>query len=601
MTTTTEQAPPASARPGTPVQRLVASLVMVGLVVTGSTVIAAADLTSTPVLGGHAARYVPADGNAALLRFADGSVQQSESARGTGPAMMLELPAIAGNDQFAQLAGDAALQVQLWRETLTTPGGAAPQTQTLYRLDAAGVGMITTTGGPNGFTFTPAVTVLPADARPGVSWSGEGSALPQGLLGYRSTGSLAAADGGCLLASTTLDYLDGDTGASLLTISEDATWCPGRGIVHTVAMVGDEPVEFTAEPLPVGEASPRELAGEPDTAPASRDWSDAATWAAGELAFTISDPLFGDNPVGTPFDGSGAVTGSGLIALGAGGDVLGYARDGATATRSFIARPGGSIVRITAVGEVLLVATTERRLVAYDTHGVRLWSRGYADLVLAPPVAARPGEVVVVALDGTVSLLDLASGDERWSVELRSDVEAAAAVVAGLVVVADRGQTVHALAVGDGAERWTASADTPSIVAAGGDAVAVVGQTGELTVLEARDGAERWSTSIDGVVRDAVVQDGTLVAMTDEGTFAYALAAETQLWEDVAGDALATDGTRIALLGHDAVAVRAAASGEQVGNVTIGAARIGNIRILLPLADALWVVTTATAGLEVGP
>ncbi|MFT4030000.1 MAG: PQQ-binding-like beta-propeller repeat protein [Protaetiibacter sp.] len=599
MTTTTDQSAPS--RPGTTAQRIVAALVVVGLVLAGSASLAAAELTTAPLGGGRAERFVPEDGQLAIVHHSDGTVEVSESARVTGPGMLLEVPAVPGSHQLEQYEGDAALRLQLWRETLTSPDPAVPQTQTVYRLGPDGVALLTVTGGQAGFTFSPPLIVLPAGARGGISWTGEGDALPQGLLLYHSSGSVAAAATGCLLVSMSVDYIDPDSGETLLATADDSTWCQGRGIVHSVGDVSGTPVDYTAEPLPLGAAIPAELRGTPDTGDAVRDWSDAASWADRELSFVIADPMFGDGPVGSPNDGTGAATASGVLALAAGGELLGYTREGPTATRAFVARPGGGIVRVTAIGEVLLVATTLRQLVAYDDRGMRLWARAYADLVLAPPVSDGAGGAIVVALDGTVARLDLATGAERWSTELRTDAAAAPVVAGGVVAVLDRGPTVHALALADGHERWAASVATPSTLASDGTGIAVVGETGDLTVLESSDGEVRWADAVDGVTRAALVVDGVLVVASDESSTGWELATGSRLWSDPAAIALASDGTRVVLLSDTAVAVRESASGEQLSRVEIGVAGIGTTRQLVPFADSVWVVTSATGGVEVGP
>ncbi|MGN6271740.1 MAG: outer membrane protein assembly factor BamB family protein [Protaetiibacter sp.] len=584
---------PAIARPVSAMQRALVWATVVGVIAAGAVGLAVSDLTMPGVRGGSAARFVPADGTASLVTAADGTRTVHENARGTGPGMLLELPTLAGAHFFEERSSDALTTMQLWRESITYLDEDVPQNSTLYELDERGISMLTSLGGEVGFSYAPGLVVLPADAAPGVTWEGEGAAMPGNLYGYRMTGELSAADAGCLLATTDTRYIESETGDEVLTILEKATWCPGQGIVIDDGDVSGSLVSFRSEQLPeIGG-----LGGDVVTEPAESEWGATSGWRSRDLGFQLSDPAYGDSPQGVPFDGLAAMTSGGTLVASVGSRVAGYTVDGTTATRAWVASPGGDLLEVTAVGEVTLVSTAQRRLLAYDERGARLWSMRFPDVVVAPPTSAGDGDIVVVSLDGTLRRIDLATGETVWSVALRTDVSEAPAIGGGLVVVVDRGGAVLARSLADGVERWSAELFSAERAAIGDGVVAVQGTNSDVWALEARDGAVRWNHDHSGVARTIALVGGTVVSQSDEGTVAWD-AQGRQAWMSGASEALLDDGERIVLVGEHALELRDTA-GELLEEVEIGPAPIGATRSYLATARGIRILQSNTTGLEV--
>jgi outer membrane protein assembly factor BamB len=584
---------PAQPRPVSPLRRALVWVAVIGVVVAGSAGLAASDLTTPAVRGGAAARFVPGDGTASLVTAADGARTVRENARDTGPGLLLELPSLAGAHFFEERTSESLTSAQLWRESLTYLDDDSPQNTTLYELDDRGVSMLTSLGGEVGFSYSPGLVVLPADAAPGVTWQGEGAAMPGNLYSYRMTGEIAAAAEGCLLATTDTRYIEPESGDEVLVILEEATWCPGRGIVLDEGDVSGTRVSFTSEQLP----STGGLARDVVTEPAASEWDEASRWRARDLAFQLSDPAYGDSPQGVPFDGLAAVTSNGTLVASIGSRLAGYTVEGTTATRSWVASPGGDLLEVTAIGEVTLVTTAERRLLAYDERGARLWSMRFPDVVVASPTPAGDGDIVVVSLDGTLRRIDLATGETVWSVALRTDVSEAPAVGGGLVVIVDRGGTVLARSLADGAERWSTELASAERAAIGDGLVAVQGSTGAVWALEARDGARRWDSDQLGVSRRIVVLDGTVVAQSDEGTVAWD-AAGHRIWSSAASEALVSDGDHLVLAGAQALE-RRAPDGELFDEVEIGPGPLGATRVVLATQGGIRILHSNTTGVEV--
>jgi len=596
-TTVAEQSEqPAVTRPVSRLRRALVWFAVVGVVAVGALGLAASDLATAPVRGGNAARFVPADGTAMLVTAGDGTRTVHENARDTGPSLLLELPSNAASHFFGDFTDGELRTAQLWRESVTALDDGTPQTSTLYLLDDRGVSMLASLGGTVGFSYSPSLVMLPADAAPGVTWSGEGDAMPAGLLRYTMTGEITAGADGCLVATTDTRYLERDSGSELVAIAETATWCPGRGVVVDEGDVSGQAVSFVSEELSETGGVAREGV---DTEAAVRDWATASGWRAHELSFQVSDPVYGESAQGLPFDGLAGSVGDGAFVASLGSRLAGYTLDGTLATRRWVASPGGDLLELTTIGEVTLVSTSERRLLAYDDEGVRLWSMRFPDVVLAPPTAVAGGDVVAVSVDGTLRRIDLATGEQLWSTTLRTDVETAPAVGGGLVVVVDRGGAVLARALDDGTARWETELPAAERAAIGGGVVAVQGATAEVWALDPRDGSRRWDGEHHGVSRRLLVVDGVVVSQSDEGTAAWAADGDgTTIWTAGGSEALLAGDGRVVLVDGDSVELRTLA-GEVLERAEIGAAGLGVVRMYLPTAHGLLVLQSNTTGIEV--
>jgi outer membrane protein assembly factor BamB len=352
-------------------------------------------------------------------------------------------------------------------------------------------------------------------------------------------------------------------------------------------------VSFRSEQLPdIGG-----LGGDVVTEPAASEWGTASGWRSRDLGFQLSDPAYGDSPQGVPFDGLAAMTSGGTLVASVGSRLAGYTVEGTTATRSWVASPGGDLLEVTAVGEVTLVSTAERRLLAYDERGARLWSMRFPDVVVAPPTSTGDGDIVVVSLDGTLRRIDLATGETVWSAALRTDVSEAPAIGGGLVVVVDRGGAVLARSLDDGASRWSTELFSAERAAIGDGVVAVQGTNSDVWALEPGDGTVRWNRDHVGVARTIAVLGGTIVSQSDEGTVAWD-AEGRRAWTSGASEALLSDGERVVLVAERALELRDA-DGALLDEVEIGDGPLGATRVYLATARGIRILQSNTTGLEV--
>lgn len=178
-------------------------------------------------------------------------------------------------------------------------------------------------------------------------------------------------------------------------------------------------------------------------------------------------------------------------------------------------------------GETLLVATTDRKLAAFDlASGDRRWQRKFKESVSTPPViasVAEQGERVFVHHgpegEGELESLDAISGEDVWKLPAPTRVVHLAAASDRLWVL-DLEGTLVARSPSDGAELWrheNLGWDPPPF-SVSGDTLFALGRTDSLHAFSGRDGSRFWSTSIHGrYVASPERRGDTLVVLETDG------------------------------------------------------------------------------------
>ena len=189
------------------------------------------------------------------------------------------------------------------------------------------------------------------------------------------------------------------------------------------------------------------------------------------------------------------VASRGIVALDAGTGAVRWQQARSAGSPSMPAIVDGLAVHAAGEGEdTVLVA---RRL----DDGAVEWETPMTVSVTAPVTAA--GDLVLAGTEGGgLRALDSASGEERWSLDLRGAIEAAPAVAAGVAVVtafdssAAEGVVAAVRLSGPGAHGplWrTTFPGRPGAPSMAGDAVHLVTGQGRVVALDLETGDERWS------------------------------------------------------------------------------------------------------------
>lgn len=598
---------PTTAQPHRPTRaaRVTAWVVVVSTVLAGTALIAAADAQPSTDPQNRAESYLPVDGAAQVIIYDTGERWILESAYSTGVGMLIQLPPVAGEHQYTRLQETGRVDTaRFWRQTWTDGAGELSQRSVLYELAADGIRMVTLTGGENGFSFDPGLLVLPADVAPGATWSSEGAAFPQDFWSFRSTGSAAAAaQDGCLDATVDVSYWDpADPATILLDTTETTTWCRGLGATAATFRNGDTFGNTSTLALDRKNVLDADLGSVVAT-----QLPDGDTWTNQPVSFTTRDPLFGETPLVGATDGTIAVTGSGVAAILSGNDVVGYrlgvdspdsAPDTVGAERVWIAHPGGRVTELGAIGDAVLVATTDRELHAYDSLGRRAWSIDFPDVIMNTVVSDGTDGALALALDGELRRISLVDGSTRWSTSL-GDTPVASAVVGGDTVYAITNDDVlHALALSDGSELWAAPAGKAVAVAALGPRAIVASGDGSLLAFDTTTGDPAWVSNLPGPAASMVVSGDRVVVVSLEGTAAYDVAG-VQRWVRSERDGLVVLGDRVAILGPDGVHT-IGPDGAELGFWNPGPLTSAD-RELVAVPGGLWAFNTDFTAIEGSP
>ncbi len=164
------------------------------------------------------------------------------------------------------------------------------------------------------------------------------------------------------------------------------------------------------------------------------------------------------------------------------------------------------------------------------------------------PIGAEPGAAPAVAgnlvfaggSDGTLHVIDLATGQEAWSFAAGGPIASTPSVVNGSVYVASEDGVLHAVDLASHAERWhVAGISKGSVPTVDGDTAYVGLTTGRFAALSVADGREAWHVDVDGSASRAAIADGTAYVVGDGSDRLYAidLADHTIAWSVATGAA----------------------------------------------------------------
>ena len=589
-------------------RRVVAALAVTAVVGAGTLgLVAATDARSS--LGGAAAAFVPADGAIAWSAM-PGGLAQHEQARSPGVAALFALPQSAAQLVIGSYP-ESAQSIPHW-VTYSGPeaarAGGIPRD--VYSLTSDGIRIVASSGFPTDSVFVPGLLVLPADVEAGAEWTSEGDSLWAGIgadgaawsAQYAFTAESAArvpedpaleayAEDGCLESVSALTLAPAE-GASLV-YRQTSLWCPGAGQVATTGAFEGE------APLTIGPADAPEVEVQPGTRVPS--WQHPESWDAAPVPARWSDPLWGDHAF-TATPALAPVMVGELLAVADvnSGDLTLLRRDEQGLVVSRVLHPGGDVIALGAVGDVVVAATSKRGLVAYTSRGDRVWTVPTPDLVVAPPLSDGGDGLVVAGLDGTVRLLDLATGDERWVADVSRDGVATLAVASSLAVAGDRVGGVAAVDLADGSVVWTDESDDAVEAFATATDDVFVARGDRVERLDPDSGTSLWKTSVGTGIDDLVVAADQVVAQTWRDLAAIDPGDGAITWRAPAAAALASDGSRLIAAGGSSIRL-ISEEGTDAATWPVPPESLGSFRYLTAEANAVWLTDAKVGIVRVGP
>jgi outer membrane protein assembly factor BamB len=447
-----------------------------------------------------AADYLPSDGAVSYERTdttrelkTTVGLAVTESARLSGVAGLLSTDSAFSTKMLDETYADRD-RIQILRTTTTAINDPTATAQTIrfYRVNA-GVELMGVSTPTDGYVYSPALVLLPPDVRAGSQWSGAGSAGD--TLDYRSELRAEAAAGDCLDVTGEVRYLskEGQLGRAV-TVGQ--TWCPQEGIVAESQSFADvrTVTSRTDPPAPTTQS----------TTNAPILWSAPQRWTTRPMSTISINPTFGQGPmVGSPSAVTPVQTESGLViraTVGRGDLVATTPKTPTEWTSIWRAHPGGSVLSLSAFGNVIIATTSNRQMVAYSDVGVRLWQLPLDDLAPTSPIRINDRDAVLVDLGGELRRFDLSTGAVIWKHNVGSDVNVSPAAGAGLVVIMDRGGTTTAFEEATGKQRWHLEMQGGAATVVGDAVVVIQDQTAH--ALWTTTGRHSWVRSIFGTLTD---------------------------------------------------------------------------------------------------
>jgi outer membrane protein assembly factor BamB len=476
-------------------------LLIIGLV---AVLIAGAALVANSVgatLGTTAAAdYLPPDGAVSYERTVTTrelkttvGTAVTEAARLSGVSGLLSTDGAFANKILNQAYTDYA-SIQILRTTTTAINDptAIAQTIRFYRVNT-GVELMALSGQSEGYVYSPALLLLPAEVTAGQQWSGAGSASD--TLDYRSQLRADALDNDCLRVTGEVRYLSksGQLGR-VVTVAQ--TWCRDQGMLSESQSFADIRTDTSHIDPPV--PTPVTTTNGPIR------WTAPQHWTAKNLGTISFNPTFGEGPMlGSPSAVTPVRTESGLVirATAGQGDLVATTPKTPTAwTSIWRAHPGGTIMTLSAFGNVIIATTSNREVVAYSDVGVRLWQLPLDDLAPTAPARIEDHDAVLVDLSGEVRRFDLATGTVWWQRETGADVNVAPVVGSGFIVIMDRGGTTTAFDANTGEPRWSKEMQGSAASIRGDTVVVIQDQTAHALAMVS--GRHRWVHPIFGTLTD---------------------------------------------------------------------------------------------------
>ncbi len=495
-----------------------------------------------PSLTSPADGYLPVDGAASFLATTGQRTGRSGPSffaveQGVVPGADLALSLTDAGFLAAGLSADDPRLERRWLRASVNDVAGGTTTETLSFVAATdGLALALDELASGYAAYRPALPVLTADLLSGrpVRWSGTRVEADVSRAASATITSVPSELPGCRETRTDLRFAESAAGAEPFT--QILTFCSGGGFAG---------LEVIRDGTRYGArlTTDRPALGDVGTTTATPSWPAPARPTRTEVGFGAL--VGGLSPIGLEGSLLVAARSDVVIATSTGDLALSTYLSSARAYGIFWrARPGGDVVALAAAGQVSVAATSQKAVLGYDFDGVRRWRVPLPDLAVG--VSPTPYGVLVTVADGTVVMLDPATGLVRWRTDVGQDAVGRAAVSGDTVVVLDGDTGLHALDARTGATRWTTDrTDGVRLGVAGGTVVSYDLETTTWDGWSLADGRRRWSVDVPGALYTFGTSGDRLVISAEDGLTALDPDGRVA-WRAPVRGALATSGGRLA-------------------------------------------------------
>lgn len=373
--------------------------------------------------------YLPVDGAYAQVSWNDESGGQLEQGVGDGSGVLML--GMAGAVVTEGNGPDWPVQHDLWVADVASESG---RLRAVLVVDQDTVSVLSMQTDDDVVAFRPMLPFSTGEVR-----GQDTQTIPGQQFGVRGAGSTSTAivtrsgSGDCLDWSARVTTPSGS--ARPLTLQLRA--CRGSGLEQVgFAREGADPVDVT---VTGSAAATGRWDGEITTAPVTVAAS--ARWKPRALTAQRRD-VAGTNPIFPVIQRDPVLIGDKRFLAIGNDNSLNEFVVGDTVDAGWSAHPGGRIAQVIAAGDLIIVATDQRGLVAYDPDGRRVWQVTLSDI--AGEMVVVGDALIITTFTGQVSAHQVRTGTQLWSTELDSvRVSPGLAASSEVVAVVDADYAVH--------------------------------------------------------------------------------------------------------------------------------------------------------------
>jgi len=295
------------------------------------------------------------------------------------------------------------------------------------------------------------------------------------------------------------------------------TWCPQLGVITLAESDGTWEASAANATIPAPSA-------------AEFRWD-----AVEQLTFTprtINQPTIPGSILASPISAPAILSDDTVVVVQKQfHDAIGLSTQDEVARSVWRARPGGTATSTATFGDLTLVTSSSRQVVAYDRFGRWVWQAPLPDQAVVAPV--RVGNLAIVAtLDGNITAIDLTSGSLSWTRRVPDAVRLQPQAFNDRVVVADLSNHLTCF-TSDGTQQWS-RAGMPAnnlVIEPGPSALVVVGGAQQATGVALTDGHTQWQTPLRMSFVSLVALDGIVAVRDGNATVGLDAASGAVAWQ----------------------------------------------------------------------
>lgn len=399
---------------------------------------------------------------------------------------------------------------------------------------------------------------------------------------YESEVVSGLGQGGCLELNIVVTALNRTTGLEI-------GLCPGRGLSQVV-WSADNVVQLELTPAAPGTSA--EITTTPSVSATQRSWTGHASWQPSALAAVSDDPLGSVNRPLTPQAGPAQLIAQLLVPDSTSRDLEAYERVGNQLRLRWRTHPGGDIVAVAAVGDLVVAALADRRLVAYY-DGVRRWETTEVTETIAGEPAAVTGALTFATLDGSVWRLDAITGRVLWRQSIGAPVNLDVVADDRVVLAADTAGGIHGF-VPTGQQVFNGQVAEPFTGIAIDENTVYLARGRTIEGYDIQRSQFLWDQVLPTTTTGICATGTGLVAATAETTYGLTPTTGEPIWQLPGATDLVCASDAVALLGPDQLAV-AGADGQDLRTVALAGTSNFAIRALVPDATEVSVIAPGVA------